>query len=76
MPSGIVKWFSVEKGYGFIAPTDGSDDDAFVHISDMQASGLLTLRAGDDVHFDRSTNRRTGKLKAVSLRMIETIGGK
>ena len=38
MPTVSFKWFSAEKGYGFIAPTDGSIEDAFVHISDVQAS--------------------------------------
>jgi CspA family cold shock protein len=47
---GTVKWFSSEKGYGFIARTDGAD--LFVHQSDIQATGFRTLEEGQRVEFD------------------------
>lgn len=47
---GTVKWFSAEKGYGFITPTDGPD--VFVHYSAIQASGYRKLEAGDQVEFE------------------------
>ena len=47
--TGEVKWFSNEKGYGFIAPDDG--DDVFVHHSAIQTSGFRTLREGQKVEF-------------------------
>ena len=74
MPSGTVKWFNEEKGYGFIALDDGGDD-VFVHAADVQVSGILTLKTGDAVDFDLGSHRRNGKSKAVNLRMIETVGG-
>jgi cold shock protein len=47
---GTVKWFSAEKGYGFIARTDG--EDIFVHQSAIQAEGYRTLEEGQQVEFD------------------------
>ena len=43
---GTVKWFNATKGYGFIQPDDGGKD-VFVHISDVQRSGLNGLNEGD-----------------------------
>lgn len=48
---GTVKWFSAEKGFGFITPADGSKD-CFVHHSAIQADGFKTLDEGDSVEFD------------------------
>ena len=42
MPQGTVKWFNAEKGFGFIAPEDGSAD-VFVHYTEIQGSGFRTL---------------------------------
>ena len=51
MQSGTVKWFNELKGYGFIAPTDGSDA-VFVHFSAINASGFRTLAEGQSVRFE------------------------
>ena len=51
MASGTVKWFNDSKGYGFIAPSDGSDD-VFVHHSAIQGSGFKSLAEGQQVTCD------------------------
>lgn len=47
--TGTIKWFSNEKGYGFISREEG--EDVFVHISAIQGSGYRTLREGQQVDF-------------------------
>lgn len=47
---GTVKWFSNEKGYGFIARPDG--DDVFVHFSAIEGDGYRTLHEGQEVEFE------------------------
>lgn len=49
--TGTVKWFSSEKGYGFITPNDGSED-VFVHQTEIKSSGFRTLGEGEEVEFD------------------------
>ncbi len=51
MPRGKVKWFSDQKGYGFVTPDDGSQD-VFVHHSAIQGGGFKTLAEGDMVDFE------------------------
>ncbi len=50
MPNGTVKWFSNQKGYGFIEREDGAD--VFVHHSGINSAGFKTLNEGDAVSFD------------------------
>jgi CspA family cold shock protein len=51
MQTGTVKWFNETKGFGFIAPTDGSKD-VFVHYSAIANSGFRTLAEGQSVTYD------------------------
>jgi cold shock protein len=65
MATGTVKWFNPQKGYGFIEPSDGSQD-VFVHISAVQRAGLATLSEGQRLSFDLEPGQR-GKMAAVNL---------
>lgn len=51
MVTGTVKWFNESKGFGFIAPSDGSAD-VFVHFSAIEGSGFKTLAEGQQVSFE------------------------
>ena len=69
MTIGTVKFFNESKGYGFIAP-DGGGQDAFVHISAVENSGMRTLRESQRVSYDLQEDRR-GKMAAVNLKAAE-----
>lgn len=65
MPTGTVKFFNAQKGYGFIAP-EGGGNDAFVHISAVEKAGMNTLVQDQRVSFELETDQR-GKTSAVNL---------
>ena len=65
MATGTVKWFNVQKGFGFILP-DGGGKDVFVHVIAVQAAGLNGLDEGQKVSFEVVTER--GKQAAANLR--------
>ena len=66
MFKGKVKWFNLQKGYGFITPEDGSKD-VFVHRSAVEKAGLTQLNEGQDISFEKSNNK--GKTSAVNLQV-------
>jgi CspA family cold shock protein len=70
MPTGTVKWFNNQKGFGFIQQ-DGGGKDAFVHISAVERSGMTSLREGQKVQFELVSDRRTGKTAAENLKAID-----
>ncbi len=65
MPTGTVKFFNTDKGYGFIAPEDGGDD-SFVHITAVQAAGMQSLEKEQRLTYEIETGRN-GKEAAVNL---------
>jgi len=69
MADGIVKWFNAQKGFGFIAPSDGNND-AFVHISAVERSGLSSLSEGQKVSFELVADRKSGKMSAENLKIL------
>lgn len=56
MPEGVVKWFNVKKGYGFIKMEDGND--LFVHYSAIDMPGFKTLNEGERVSFEIEETER------------------
>ncbi len=65
MATGTVKFFNAQKGFGFIVQDEGGPD-VFVHISDVERSGMYGLNDGQKVSFDVVPDNR-GKSKAANL---------
>ena len=68
MVTGKVKFFNVQKGYGFIAPEDGGKD-AFVHISAVEKAGMNSLVQDQRVSYELQTDQR-GKTSAVQIQTV------
>ena len=66
MPTGTVKFFNNEKGYGFISRTDG--DDVFVHFSNIAGSGFKSLEEGQQVEFEVGPGRKGDE--ALNVRVL------
>jgi CspA family cold shock protein len=66
MAAGTVKWYNSQKGYGFIAPSDGGKD-VFVHATALEAAGIRGLSDGQAVTFE--TREERGKLSAAQLKL-------
>ena len=64
MPTGTVKWFNSQKGYGFIQP-QGGGKDGFVHISAVERAGLSGLNEGQAIEYEEVSDR--GKTSAGNL---------
>ena len=69
MPTGTVKWFNTNKGYGFIAP-DAGGKDIFVHISAVERAGLTSLADNQKVSFEMREGR-DGRETAGDLQVID-----
>jgi CspA family cold shock protein len=68
MPTGTVKWFNTTKGYGFIAPEEGGKD-VFVHISQVEQSGMTGLADNQKVEYELQDGR-DGRPMAVNLKAV------
>lgn len=69
MTTGTVKFFNEHKGYGFIQPDEGGND-AFVHITAVERSGMRTLRQNQRVSYELQQDNR-GKMSAVNLKSAD-----
>ncbi|MDE3015441.1 MAG: cold-shock protein [Pseudomonadota bacterium] len=67
MATGTVKWYNPAKRFGFIKPDDDTQD-VFVHVSALEAAGLMTLDEGQRVSYDLAENK--GKSSAANLKLI------
>jgi len=63
--TGKIKWFNWNKGYGFIAPNDGSKD-VFVHITAVKEANIQTMEEGQEIEFDLQD--KDNKVSAVNLK--------
>ena len=68
MPTGTVKWFNAQKGFGFIEP-QGGGTDVFVHISAVERAGMHDLREGEKLNYEVVQDRKTGKSSADQLQV-------
>jgi CspA family cold shock protein len=70
MITGTVKFFNITKGFGFIQPEDGSKD-AFVHATALERAGIHSLTEGQKVEYELVTDRKTGKMSADNLSLLD-----
>lgn len=68
MPQGTVKFFNEMKGFGFITPDEGGND-AFVHITALEAAGLRSLRNDQRVEYELAPDKR-GRESATNLKAL------
>jgi CspA family cold shock protein len=67
MTTGTVKFYNEMKGFGFIAPEDGSKD-VFVHATALERAGMRGLAEGQKISYEVEADRRTGKESATNLK--------
>ena len=67
MPTGTVKFYNEDKGFGFITP-DAGGADVFVHVSALRRGG--SLREGEKVSYEVGQDRKTGKSKAENVDVV------
>jgi CspA family cold shock protein len=69
MKTGIVKWFNLNKGFGFIKPDDGGND-VFVHVTALKQAKISNLSENQKIGFELSTEN--GKVSAVNLQLLKS----
>jgi CspA family cold shock protein len=67
MATGVVKWYNPAKRFGFIKPDDGASD-VFVHVSALEAAGLMSLDENQKIQYDLTESK--GKTSAVNLKLL------
>ena len=70
--TGTVKWFSDEKGYGFIGPDEG-DEEVFVYYTDVEGEGFRSLTEGERVSYETATNTR-GARRREEAKDVRRVG--
>jgi CspA family cold shock protein len=65
---GTVKWYSAQRGFGFVLPSDGSKD-VFVHVSALERAGIASLNEGQKISYELANER--GKTKAVNIALAD-----
>jgi CspA family cold shock protein len=70
MAKGEVRWFNYKKGYGFISQDGQEENDVFVHISAVKASGITKLQEGQKVEYEIK-EQQNGKMAAEDLKTLE-----
>lgn len=68
MRKGKVKFYNIEKGFGFIFPDD-NQEEIFFHKTELEKSGYQKLNTGDAVTFDVST-KKNGKVQAINIQLL------
>lgn len=66
MTTGTVKFYNVNKGFGFIQPDDGGKD-VFVHATALERAGMHDLVEGQKVNFETEPDRRSGKIAVSNI---------
>jgi CspA family cold shock protein len=69
MMTGTVKFYNEMKGFGFIAPEDGSKD-VFVHATALERAGMRSLVEGQKVSFETEADRRSGKIAVSNIQAV------
>ena len=67
MNTGTVKWFNATKGYGFVEPSDKSND-VFLHITALEAIGLKDLKDGQKISYNIDSHK--DKISAIDIKLI------
>jgi len=60
---GTVRWFSEEKGYGFISPDDEGSEEVFVHYTDVEGEGFRSLTEGERVSYEAAMSTRGARTR-------------
>ena len=69
MPTGTIKWFNNDKGYGFVENAEGGKD-VFLHISALERAGISSVREGQKIPFELQTGR-DGRTSADDVKVLD-----